>query len=1017
MDNLDYPALCRTANEWKKLASDLDFLGEIALSQPELDGLLISIGRFHRRVDEPLLAFVLSVAAVNWAFWRGVDEEESRSFIKSFMQHSVGYNDSKEWDSVWGPAIETTICQWSKQQPRVGAYRYVGLILRHAGVPYAKIPKFAALLKELDRDIGWANIPSTRDSRIRDQIATYFGTGIVGEHLSSEAGLAYLRSLCADLMLLRSRDSHTPSDLPGYRPGLLSALLEHLSLGARVPLPPSFPMPYVVFGAVDGRLELVFDERLIRRKEQIYCEQIGGRLFDSRLDLGPGGVEPSSTFSGRFPDGRPWAIKGWKYTEPNAWALFRVDGRLVTTHSHSDPVAVGEYLLATVSNDDQTARWDHAVEEGERQLPDGTDCRLWHLDLNEGDNNKLPNLQITTLTQPWIACVNGEVLSRWSEVDSVCSLVPVIEVGGWSGRNSRRFRLQMAIGSDERDLHPTLSERGTSHITLTGLPVGIVAEIRLIPVGFQNGPRATQILKVVRFPGEMSIPSQLWPLNENAILNVTLSDGLHLAAPDSVEINKDRSHWLVVLPPHLHVALLILTRDDTSLNLRIPVRRCSFSLSNAPTQGAFFDHAFLKQMCDASVPFSGFTVHAIPGCSFDLLVRDKQGDIRLWRRGLRLGSNGRLELAATEIVDVARQESGILEVVVECYGFSRVRTGAYFVQPELEDIDTRSLPLAVELYLRILKQPLDLHETLDAVCDAPCLYSRVMLVAMIDCSMGLSAVQFKWSASVEAMVWVSEIRSLLADTPKVPGSLATNWKNRLVQWLRISPLPFTPLRWAAFVNARIAEVDRTIDVAGPLRRLIAGQHDPSVPQGLAHGWHRYLEPTTTDSSRDAKLLQANDFLQAAGRGNPPWSEIAGRLSAWTMLRAGAIQAFVESFRNLSESWDCAGLDADLTAVARILGMTGVSIGPQIPGGLELSTRQDDRLLAAALWGEVGCWTKAAHTDWLSAWLAWRWSIIMGLAAEQRSHFKATARGQIDAVPFRARDIVTDELQSDAPRVF
>src|SRR5665213_354196 len=146
MQIMDYDALCSQATEWQHQASDLDFLGEIALSQSHLDQVLASLGRFHRRVDEEPLAFALSVAAVNWAFWRGVDEENSRSFIESFMSHSLGHCDSSAWQNVWGPAIETTICDWSKQSPRFGAYRYVGLILRHAGVPYTKIPKLAQLL-------------------------------------------------------------------------------------------------------------------------------------------------------------------------------------------------------------------------------------------------------------------------------------------------------------------------------------------------------------------------------------------------------------------------------------------------------------------------------------------------------------------------------------------------------------------------------------------------------------------------------------------------------------------------------------------------------------------------------------------------------------------------------------------------------------------------------------------------------------------------------------------------------
>src|SRR5689334_21478466 len=115
MATLGLTELHQMSAEWRQQAADLDFLGEIALPPESLENLLASLGKFHRRVDEPELSFALAVGAVNWAYWRGVEDVESRGFIDSFMTHSIGFYDGREWHDVWGPAIERAICDWSNQ--------------------------------------------------------------------------------------------------------------------------------------------------------------------------------------------------------------------------------------------------------------------------------------------------------------------------------------------------------------------------------------------------------------------------------------------------------------------------------------------------------------------------------------------------------------------------------------------------------------------------------------------------------------------------------------------------------------------------------------------------------------------------------------------------------------------------------------------------------------------------------------------------------------------------------------
>src|SRR5208337_2941752 len=100
-----------------------------------------------------------------------------------------------------------------------------------------------------------------------------------------------------------------------------------------------------------------------------------------------------------------------------------------------------------------------------------------------------------------------------------------------------------------------------------------------------------------------------------------------------------------------------------------------------------------------------FVLSGAPSGLVNLLARDRTGSLRCWRRGLILGSNGRLNLLANDLIDVIRNESGVLEIVLQCNGRD-VRTGSYFVEPTLHDLEFQDWPPAVNDYVQLLRRPL-----------------------------------------------------------------------------------------------------------------------------------------------------------------------------------------------------------------------------------------------------------------------------------------------------------------------
>lgn len=1012
MGALDYQSLNDLSRKWQHQALELDFLGEIAVGQSEIDTLLPQIGKFHSRIDEPDLAFAFAVAAVNWAYWRGVEVDEAQGFRESFLTHAIGRRDDRLWDGSWGPAIETAICEWSKRPHRVGTYRYVGLILRHAGVPHAKIPKLAELLRSIDLDIGWSNLLLAKDFEIQNHVVAHFGNGIIGEHLQSTGGISYIRSLCSDLERLSASSVGTAGDYPGYRPGLLAALLGHLPHGRSTSSIKPFRWPYIVLDVSSGHLELIFDENLVRRRDAICCDQWPRRVYDTRLDIGPGGVEPTSEYTGRFPDGRRWSIAGWRYTEPSAWAIFRSDGRFVASQNQCDPVPSGDYLLVTVSKSNLADQWPSALDDGERQLPDGTECRVWHVELAEGDDAKLPGLRVTSSGYPWIECANAGSLTRWTTFDAVCDSPPEIKVGGWNGRVGRRFRLTLTTPLGQRDLQP--SERGglPATVNLADLPIGQPAEVTLTPIGYQHGSRAAQSLRVVRFPGSLRFENAFWPSGTEATLRVDVSPGLALKGIGLTSVTQ--AGHTCYLTTCQSWATVSAEANGVSLDVRLPVPRVSFAFTDSPGEPAIFDYRFLRDMRHADGTAATFTISATPHSEIDLSVIDGFGNRREWRRGLKVGSNGRLDLHANDIVDIARGEAGILQVLVKC-GLSEIETGAYFVQPNPRDIELESTSPLIAAYLGILKAPLGSLDALSLLQQVRFLHQYACIVAATDAALELATIGPASTVSPPSSDWVDELRELLATRPTSIGAHALPWKEKMREWLRRAPIPFVPRRWEAKIQSIFEELDRTVDISIPLAHLLAGQPDQSVPDGIRHGWKRYREALADPHARVARLIQANDFLKTATHSTPPWSAIAHRLSAWTMLRAGAVSEFCQSIAWSSESTECPELDEQLNAVARLLGAPKELCRTSLVGGLHHSCVEEDRLLATALSGEGKDWRAAAQRCWLAAWLGWRQFHADVSARDLCKELLALANQRLDDAPSRVIEAMAIELRTQSPQ--
>jgi hypothetical protein len=1006
-----YDEIVKQSQAWRRNSKDLDFLGEIALTQEEVESFLSSIGPYHRRFAEPDLAFALAVGAVNWAYWRGVEEEDFSGFRESFMAHTSGDVDFREWDYVWGPAIEESICSWSGEPPRSGAYRYVGLVLRHAGVPHTKMSRFAELLKRVDEEIGWWDVQTLQDRRLEEFVLSYF-TGCIADHLISQAGLAYIRSLCGDLANVRV-GAGSMTNLPGYRPGLISTLLQFLNLKQTIrQIGPSFKEPFVRMDFPTGQLALIFDERSIRSGHAIECHQWSRRLYDSELEIGPGSIPPFSLYTGRMPNGRTWSARGWCFEDENCWALFRVDGRIAACRNHADTVTPGDYVLASRATPSFISQRDEAIDEGERYLPDGTEFHLWRICIRDGDDGKLPDLRVDSAQAPWMECINWGPLTRWTSLEAVCLEAPRIRIHGWTTRNRRRYRLFLAAGGKVQDISVDPSESGASTtFSLGSLAEGKEVELTLQPIGFQQGLRASQTLRIMRFNGMVSISDGIWGIDEPAEMRLTATAGISLLSDTGVALRRGGANYTVVVPRRKRAVSLTLRNDRAAITLRVPVRRASICLRDAPGEPCLLDKATIRRLHDDGN--GALTISAAPGVAVDLVAKDRLGNLRTWRSSVRLGANGAIDFKAADLVDIVRSETGILEFLLVC-GSHAVSTGSYFVEPDADDIQVDTWPEPIASYVGLLRSPATDPELILQKVSATCLFDPACAVLTADIALGLSStsrVVPRPPGKVDA--WISQWRELVSERPIANGPRVTAWKMAVTDWIKSCPISFSPVRWGRAVQAFLGDVDRKIDISGPVSNLLQGIQDNTNPDGLVHGWQLYIRATSPPEDLSL-ILRAGHFLANASNGVLPWSEVAKRLHAWTFLRAGAVSNYLDIQDALEPADGCNELDAQLARTSALFRMELPLTPTSGTAGFGLVPISADQSLVRALAGDCEHWKRAAESDWLAAWLAWRWAVIMRQDSATVAEFQQGVRRVRDSVPIRAEDLIAADLREGTP---
>ena len=202
---------------------NVEFLVELDISTEETAALLDNLAHSPHLPSAAWANACVAVAAVVIA--RDASEQD-RAFVPLFMRSMKLQPDQNTWQDRFGWRIEQTIYKFFPDDYRAkgGAFRYVGPVYRHVGVPAPALPRFARFIKQLLDTHG----PYLTRENFED--ARHEVHGIAAKFLSSEHGY---RFVCNSVRILRRLEvgeirERDVEKISGYRRGFWTEVLQQL---------------------------------------------------------------------------------------------------------------------------------------------------------------------------------------------------------------------------------------------------------------------------------------------------------------------------------------------------------------------------------------------------------------------------------------------------------------------------------------------------------------------------------------------------------------------------------------------------------------------------------------------------------------------------------------------------------------------------------------------------------------------------------------------------------------------
>jgi hypothetical protein len=595
-------------------SEDLVFLVELEISSEDTAELLEQLGSCRALPWEAWAHACVAVAAVQVAYEAPGEE---RSFTRLFMKRLKKPYSQPIWEEQYGKRIEVLFQKYFPDDFRgYGAFRYVGPLYRHAGVPAIALPRFAHFLRRLMSECG----PGF--SRQEFESARQRVSGVASRFLSSEYGFQYARNAARilhsiDIGLIRPTEL---ASIPGYRREFWSEVISVMGQ-SQAPRQPGarkdYEDPVLAFAVEEARLVLRFDPAAIKAN----AVRVGGRsVLYSEVPVS-GESTPRVEIQNR-----PFRFDRWWSPGESPAALFRgSDGRFVASDGGVPP---GEYLLLA----------QETIEPGSELAPDelgylaDSEYRIWRVVLEPDADVRGCNLYATgSKPAPQIQFARSRRHSFGAHVFE--GQLPELLLQNWDDENARRFWIFVEDGAGQRRLQIEPSSK-RANITV---PCPATGAIWIEPRGFFRQTSALPRLPFTLLPTGITVefaPRCSW-IEDTIFARIVVPEGWSVACRYP---KTESGMWRI--PPRERVLDGALMRNDLRISFSVRVPR--FGLYLHPPDRIWW--------ADTVDPSRKFHIEGAPGLLCSLCLRDDRGCEELSGE-MRITQNGLVELPAVQIKD------------------------------------------------------------------------------------------------------------------------------------------------------------------------------------------------------------------------------------------------------------------------------------------------------------------------------------------------------------------------------
>lgn len=966
MSNTDLADIASLGRQWRTLAEEVDFLGEIALSEDELKSTFTALSRCHlpSLFWTPDTTFVVTVAAVNFAYYMCASDwgcGGESGFVGPYMQQLCC--EEKHWNERVGPAIGESIAEWARLPPRgPGGWRYVGPIREQAGLCQEQIPDFVEVLSRLRVDPGWRAVTSSRPYPIIRAVRRVFGTTYVENFLCRSAGLGLITKVCGLLTKHEDGDDMVASTYV-YRHGFMQTIVRSLGVtssgSGRRPRSGGLTLP---------KPEFVLDPQrrcLLLRfapsdgwRCKVHMPEGGKRSVSGTIRIGEGlGLPFCDKYSGcltRDGQDEPWTTPAWVPGGQSKWALFDERGPLLWCHDDGQPKVVppGVYLLVI----EKSLRRAGLNVLADHMYLDGmvVDYAVLTVDLDSGVD--IPGLCVSTLSRhmPRLLPMAPQRCSRYAHVDALwASGHARVRIEHWDEAARQRYQPRYHIDGlgTSVNVDVPVGEGNTGDIFLEHLPVPCTGRFELYDMrpGKWQPPLPLTFAAVP--PCRVEVPERLWADSERPDITVTTVN-----ADDRVEFQPDAPNDATTIDStqwHVREGLSqldgVLVADGVRVPISIPLHRARLRMRRSAGERLILTPQSLLELKQlygstdrlvsesSALELSAFQSEVATLTFQSLEPNTAQIDVTTKPPKWNMPNHVVWPNEVSEVLDKPpATQVAVGRFVVRCGGRD-VPTDTWYVDPEkLEPL------LNTPGWLTGLPNPPDwLDWLMDDSTDGP---SPFRLPSELE---GIKTSRLR-ARRLQEDVQRAEARRLQeeeqrAEARRLREEQETEARHRQEE-LR---------SWAYWMKRASRTSRRVPDTMEFYRR--------SEVEGAA-----------------GHLRTANQLISTAIKQDCPdpfsW-EYARVIQTLIYLRMGHIRY---AFREIAPGpWQhFIGTGMQLQTIRELI-VDNRFVPPA--EGIEsigvLSPREDDRRLAAALMmNDMQPWIEAAEYSWLNAWLAWRWSV-------------------------------------------